>query len=227
MTMGLNWDDEGDQGGLLNSRSSQRCLSDSEIEDFLFDRLSGVTRESVEEHLLVCHLCLGRVEEEEEYVQTVRAAARRVETEQLEAAFHEPQDPPRMPSPRGWPRWGFVFGTVAVLCTIVWVQYRPAPPLTEAEIALRMERRAPEEAPLAHARQSLRLVPDLASVPAGTELEWSVVNSSGRTVDQGSFQAAPGNPNIKLPRGLAAGNYWVRIRKPAGDLVREYALRIR
>ena len=227
MTMGLNWDDEGNQGGLLNSRSSHRCLSDGEIEDYLFDRLSGVTREAVEEHLLVCRLCLKRVEEEEEYVQTVRTAARSLETEQLEAAFREPEDPPRKTPTWGWPRWGLVLSAAAALILVVWVQYRPAPVMTEAGIALRMERSAPDQAPEAVARQALRLVPDLASVPAGTELEWSVVNSGGQTVDRASFQAAPGNPNIKLPRGLKAGRYWVRIRKPGGELVREYALRIR
>lgn len=229
MVTGLNWDEDGNQGGLLNSRSARKCLSDQEVEDFLFDRLSGVTREVVEEHLLACQDCLSKVEKEEEYVQTVRAAARTLESEELERAFdapHAPQAPERKAPGWDWPRWGLALGGAAVLIA-AFVQFRPAPLMTEAEIALRVERSAGELGAVAAAGQPLRLTPDLAGLPAATELEWAVVDASGRTAGTARFAAASGAPGIKLPGGLKAGMYWVRIQRPGGVLLREFALRVR
>ncbi len=229
MVTGLNWDEDGNQGGLLNSRSARKCLSDQEVEDFLFDRLSGVTREVVEEHLLACQDCLSKVEKEEEYVQTVRAAARTMESEELERAFdapHAPQAPERKAPGWDWPRWGLALGGAAVLIA-AFVQFRPAPLMTEAEIALRVERSAGDLVAVAAAGQPLRLTPDLAGLPAATELEWAVVDASGRTAGTARFAAASGAPGIKLPGGLKAGTYWVRIQRPGGVLLREFALRVR
>ena len=48
---GLSWEDDGAQEGLLTRRSAQNCLTDHELEEYLFNRLSGVTREVIEEHL--------------------------------------------------------------------------------------------------------------------------------------------------------------------------------
>lgn len=228
MMTGINWDDEGNQGGLLNSRSSRKCLSEEEAEDFLFDRLSGVTREVVEEHLLVCQSCLQKVEEEEDYVRTMRTAARTLESEQLEKAFQAPE-----PSGRrtfrlpGWQGWGMALAAAAAVTVAVFLQFRPAPILTEAEIALRLERSAGGLTAEAVAGQPLRLTPDLTGLPAASELEWTVVDAVGASAAQASFGPVSGTPQIKLPRGLKAGTYWVRIEKPGAGLLREFALRIR
>jgi anti-sigma factor RsiW len=84
---GSHREDEGLQERLLIRRSARKCLTEKEIEDFLFDRLSGVTREAVEEHLLVCEACQDRISMEEEFVGTFRRAARVIECEELERAF--------------------------------------------------------------------------------------------------------------------------------------------
>jgi hypothetical protein len=177
MMTGLNWDDDNNQGGLLNSRSARRCLSDQEVEDFLFDRLSGTTREAVEEHLLACADCLKKVEAEEEYVRTVRAAARTLESEELERAYRGPEEPAVKKPARTWPHWGIALGVTGVVLTAIIVEYRPVKGLTEAQIALRVERNTVEESPEAAAGQPLRLTPDLTALGEPTSLEWAVVDA--------------------------------------------------
>ena len=87
----LSPDDERKPEDLLTRRSSEACLSEIELEDFLHNKLSGTTRECVEEHLLFCRACLDRVEEEEQFASSFRAAARRMEEESLKAAFDGPR----------------------------------------------------------------------------------------------------------------------------------------
>lgn len=225
MMTGLNWDDDGNQGGLLNSRSARKCLTDQETEDFLFQRLSGTTREVIEEHLLVCQTCLDKVEAEEEFVQTMRAAARTMESEQLERAYNATEPAPKPARTWHWQRWGLALsGAAALLAVVAIVQLRPSSTVSETEIALRLARDAGGLTAEAGASQPLRLTPDLSGVPVGAEVAWSIVEQRGGQVAQGSF--APGS-GIHLPQGLKAGAYWVRLQQPSGELLREFSLRVR
>jgi hypothetical protein len=225
MMSDLNWDNDGSQDWLMSARSAQQCLSAREIEDFLFDRLSGVTREVIEEHLLVCAHCLELVEKEDEYVGTMRAAARSMETEQLERAY-------QAPAPKPWwaafsrPAMGMALAAVAVVVMVGVYYFRPGGTLTEAEIALSLDRSVPGRMPTALAGQPLSLAVDLGSLPAGSK-DWLVVSPSGETLASGAIAPGGGTTHIKLPRGLSAGAHWVRIRRADGSLLREYALTVK
>jgi predicted anti-sigma-YlaC factor YlaD len=209
----------------LNSRSARQCLTDNEIEDFLFQRLSGTTREVIEEHLLVCPQCLDRVEAEEEFVGTMRAAARTMESEQLERAFHATEPASKPARTWHWRRWGLALSFAGALLAIVAVvQFRPSAPVSETEIALQLSRDSGGLTAEAGASQPLRLTPDLSGLPDSSALSWSIVDRSGQAIAQGQLAGAAG---IKLPRGLTAGGYWVRLQGPGGELVREFALRVR
>lgn len=83
----LGWEDDGAQEGLMLRRSVGKCLTEAEMEDYLANRLSGVTREVIEEHLLVCAKCLDSVEQEEEFAGVFRSAAMQVEAEEMEKSF--------------------------------------------------------------------------------------------------------------------------------------------
>lgn len=83
----LGWEDDGAQEGLMLRRSVSKCLTEAEMEDYLANRLSGVTREVIEEHLLVCSKCLDTVEQEEEFAALFRSAAMQIEAEELEKSF--------------------------------------------------------------------------------------------------------------------------------------------
>lgn len=83
----LGWEDDGAQEGLMLRRSVGKCLTEAEMEDYLANRLSGVTREVIEEHLLVCAKCLDSVEQEEEFAALFRSAAMQIEAEEMEKSF--------------------------------------------------------------------------------------------------------------------------------------------
>ncbi|MGJ5817337.1 zf-HC2 domain-containing protein [Paludibaculum fermentans] len=83
----LGWEDDGAQEGLMLRRSVGKCLTEAEMEDYLANRLSGVTREVIEEHLLVCAKCLDSVEQEEEFAGVFRSAAMQIEAEEMEKSL--------------------------------------------------------------------------------------------------------------------------------------------
>ncbi len=85
----LGWEDDGAQEGLMLRRSVGKCLTEAEMEDYLANRLSGVTREVIEEHLLVCSKCLDCVEQEEEFAGVFRSAAMQLEAEEMEKSFSD------------------------------------------------------------------------------------------------------------------------------------------
>ncbi|WP_321478098.1 zf-HC2 domain-containing protein [uncultured Paludibaculum sp.] len=104
----MGWEDDGAQEGLMLRRSVGKCLTEAEIEDFLSNRLSGVTREVIEEHLLVCSKCLDAVEQEEEFANAFRAAAVRLESEDLEKSYVSEAPPPPDPGTPAKPAGGLV-----------------------------------------------------------------------------------------------------------------------
>lgn len=225
---GLYWDEDDGQEGLLTRRSSGHCLSEQEVEDFLFQRLSGVSREAVEEHLLFCETCRKRVEEEESFLEAVRGASERLELEAIAgpaggiAAEGEARR-------RSWrPMWAMA-AAAAVVFVAGTVSLRVFRPSGVTEVALRIERTA--EASLEGAvpeGESLLLRADLQGLPPLSSLRWVVVDRSGRPVAEGSVAPEQETAEILLPRGLSAGLYWLRIQDPeTGMLLREYGLHVR
>lgn len=233
---GLYWEDDGRSEGLLTRRSSKSCLTEREIEEFLFDRLSGVTRESVEEHLLACHECLDRVTEEEDYVRAMRAAASELETESLHKAYGLSEAPEKEPQRRfawltDWVKPGTTLalaGAVA-LAVLAMVHFRPPGPLTETEIALSLERGAEAALPAAVAGQPLRLRLDTSGLTSPAARTCVVVDAVGKVVFSGTAAPAGSNLVVPLRNGLTPGQYWVRLIDSGrnGALLREYSLRVR
>lgn len=223
---GLYWDEDDYQEGLLTRRSPEQCLTEQEIEEFLFNRMSGVSREAAEEHLLFCEQCQQRVEEEEKLVDAMRGAAQRLEIEAIvdPAAEESPDGSRRRSSP---PRWA-VAAALAVLMVggAVSVKLMQAPRMME--VALRAERSAGaavEQLPVAG--QALLLAADLRGLPPLPSLRWAVVDLAGVVVAEGVVEREQETARIRLPRGLPAGGYWVRIQDPeTGMLLREYGLEV-
>ncbi len=224
---GLYWDEDDNLEGLLTRRSPEQCLSEQEIEDYLFQRLSGVSREAVEEHLLFCEECRCRVEEEEKLIEAMRGAARRLE---LESGIEPPTDGPapgghrRRFSPPAWA----VAATLAIVLVggAVTVKMMQAPGLVE--VALRAERSAfpaMENPPVAG--QPVLLTADLRGLPPLPSFRWVVVDPSGARIADGLAEREQETARIHLQRGLPAGRYWVRIHDPeSGILLREFGLAI-
>lgn len=225
---GLYWNEDDFQEGLLTRRSPEQCLSDQEIEDFLFQRLSGVSREAAEEHLLFCEACQRRVEEEEKLMEAAREAAGRLQLDSIleqGSAAEAPGGAHRAFRP---PKWAMAAALAAVLiggtATLkLWQQ----PGTTE--VFLRAERSAaPAEGDSPLAGQPLLLSADLRGLPPLPSFRWSVVDLTGAVVASGQVETEQETARIPLERGLPAGRYWVRIQDPeSGILLREFGLQIR
>lgn len=224
----LYWDEDDGQEGLLTRRSSEQCLTEQELEDFLFHRLSGVTREAVEEHLLFCQSCQYRAEEEERYLRAARSAAEKLETESLIQQFEEPVQPGASGRRHRVPPWMAAAAVAAVVLIGGSVAYRLASPADALEVELRAERSGVEKAVAPVAGQRLVLTPDLRGLPQLDRFHWSIVDSLGAPVAGGVLAGDSEKGRIELPKGLPAGMYWVRLLDPdSGVMLREYGLMVR
>jgi hypothetical protein len=68
------------------------------------------------------------------------------------------------------------------------------------------------------------LHPDLTGLAEDSSYRLEIVDQTGQTVRQGKLTRAQNGIQV---RGLGAGLYFVRVYLPAGELLREYGLRIR
>ncbi|MGC8760539.1 MAG: hypothetical protein ACP5VC_11315 [Bryobacteraceae bacterium] len=222
----LYWDDEDDgQEGLLTRRSSEHCLSEREIEDFLFNRLSGVTREAVEEHLLFCQRCLAKVEEEERLMEAARAAAGKLETEVLLGEPPGGGKEGKARRSRRLPPWLTMAAAVSLLAASGTVTYRLLYPPDVFEVELRVERSGVDKSRVPAAGKRLLLIPDLRGLPPLPQFHWSIVDSLGAPVAEGTLDVRGTTGRIEVGRGLPAGMYWVRLLDPhSGALMREFGL---
>lgn len=219
----------------MNRRSNASCLTEQEIEEFLFNRLSGVTREVIEEHLLVCQKCLDRVEAEEDYVNQMKLAAREVERETLERAYSG-----AAPS-QGWagrlaawfgmkrPRtWMLAVASLLVAGAVSLFQFRGYSNGVE-EVSLELYRSGALITE-AKAKRPLRLTIPVEDLAPG-EYRMELVNATGKVEASGSVRASEGKIRWDLKKKLDAGNYWVRVQEVRaggeGELVREFGLRLK
>jgi hypothetical protein len=216
----------------MNRRSNVSCLTDQEIEEFLFNRLSGVTREVIEEHLLACQKCLDRVESEEDYVNQMKSAAGEIERETLERAYAG------TPERAGWPErlrgwfnagrrrtWSLALASLLVAGAVSVSQFKSGVPTTES-VLLEVHR---GEAGFVQARAGAPLsltlrVDDLADGLYRLEL----ATTDGALLAIGQGTASHGALGWSLNNGFKAGTYWVRVRPAQGGaLLREFGLRLR
>jgi len=231
----LAWEDEGAHGGLMNRRSNAACLTEREVEEFLFNRLSGVTREVIEEHLLVCQKCQDRVEKEEDYLGTFRAAARVCEEAALERSFYgAPKQGfiagwiSRLAQAVGWTKrrlWTVALASLLLMSIAVLWQYGVRGREFQ-DVSLELHRGAFVSAE-ARAGVPLSLsisVEDLAAGAYTIELVDAAGTALART------QSSVSGPKLvwRLDNSYPAGTYWIRLRRleDAAVLVREYGLKL-
>jgi len=248
----LPWDDDSSHEGLLARRRVSLCLSEREIDDYRRNCLSGVTREIVEEHLLVCAHCLDRVEAEDDFAAAVCVAARQLEVAELEAALREPPGlpgcPPSAASPparlrlwarfRGWlarpVRRTTAFGWAAA-CAVtlvgLWSLDRTTQrALPDVEVVLEVSRGASNlNTHLIPAHRPILLSSDISDLPPAPVYRLDLVDQSGQLVHRELSAPTAGRLRWRLASGLAQGTYWVRVcsPRPTSLLLREYGLRVR
>ena len=75
----------------------------------------------------------------------------------------------------------------------------------------------------APAGRELMLHPDLTGLAESSSYRLEIVDQTGRAVRQGTLGRT--QAGVAVP-GLGAGQYFVRVYLPAGELLREYGLQI-
>jgi hypothetical protein len=191
--------------------------SEEVFEEYAFQRLSDSATDSVEEHLLICAKCQEELFEIDQYIQLMKHATARTQTQ----------------APRIAERFGSmaasmavsVAGATAVLGMMLVVR-QVAPSLTVNLVQL-VALRGGDGAVIAEARSGgpLELEIDLSDLPAAEKYRVELVNSVGEEAWSGGVAAAGGKLSVRPLRVLQSGIYWVRLYSNSGELLREFGLR--
>jgi hypothetical protein len=167
----------------------------------------------IEEHLLICEGCQDRLRETDDYLLAMRRASQ----QQRRGA--------RGAGGRAWrfPTWFPALAAVACGLLLVVVTLRfvrsPGPSVAVSLTVLRGN----GDGNSAPAGRELLLHPDLTGLAEDSSYRLEIVDLTGRLVRQGTLARA--QKAVTVP-GLGAGLYFVRVYLPAGELLREYGLRI-
>jgi hypothetical protein len=167
----------------------------------------------IEEHLLTCEDCQDRLLKSDAYVRAMRTSSKQLRRNVKAAKGREWRIPDWLPV------------LAAVTCGMVLVVAAPrfvrAPgPVVAVSLTAWRGDGAGNSAPPG---RELMLHPDLTGLAEDSSYRLEIVNQTGRTVRQGTLTRA--RNGIQVP-GLGAGLYFVRVYLPAGELLREYGLRI-
>jgi hypothetical protein len=201
-------------GGDLPTRNQH--VREADLESYSMHALSQEASARVEEHLLICETCRGRLTEADEYAAAMKDAAR---------------DLPRQESAPNpwrwrWPRLMPVFAAVAAIAIAV-----VALPLTRratpAPFAVSLRTmRGPQTQAQAPSRRPLALQLDLTGLAASPSYRIEMVDQSGNRVWQGAIDNPAAAASITAPP-QKRGMYFVRVALPSGETLREYGLEIR
>jgi hypothetical protein len=194
-------------------RDIHRHVDTEDLERYSMGAMPLEAATLIEEHLLTCEGCRGRFRETDDYRRAMRAASQQLRRDEKAAKGRE------------WrvPAWFPALAAVACCLLLVAAGLRfvrqPGPVVGVSLTALRGSG-AGSSAP---AGRELMLHPDLTGLAEGSSYRLEIVDRTGHTVRQGTLTRAQNG--IKVP-GLSAGQYFVRVYLPAGELLREYGLEI-
>ena len=168
----------------------------------------------IEEHLLICEGCQDRLRETDDYVLSVQKASRQWQRDESVAKRREWRFPAWFP-----PLAAVACGLLLVVTALRLV--RQPMPLVAVSLSALRGNGAGTGAP---AGRQLILHPDLTGLAARSSYRLEIVDQTGRAMRQATL--GPAQAGVAVP-GLGAGQYFVRVYLPEGDLLREYGLQIR
>ena len=190
------------------------------MEEYAFNRLAEEHCADLEEHLLICRRCQGRLARTDEYIQLIKQAA----------AQWQGQPRPKASSGAGW-RSPFTailgVGVVAVaLALAIPHSWRPARESAPVELVA-FRGGAGTAMARARAGAATDIVIDATDLDHRHNLRVEVVDAGGRPVWSGQAAEAASGARISARIGarLRAGVYWIRLYSPDGELLREFGLR--
>jgi hypothetical protein len=190
-------------------------------EEYSFGRLNEQEVAALEEHLLVCETCQISLEELSDYIAVMKAGAA------------ELADSPRHRLAHGWrfvrraaaqPLGPVLWITgLAAVGIALWLPPGPAPSKAAALVNL-ASFRGDVSTSHAPASRPLDLSISASDVPAAPEYRVTVVTGSGKQVWAGTPKVAEGVLSVRVPQGLEAGQYWVRLYSLESKILSEYGL---
>jgi hypothetical protein len=194
-------------------------LEESEVEQYSMGELPEASLAPFEEHLLACVSCQDRLLEMEAYVNAVCSVSpnlRAAPRPRWRELFFQP-----------WPAWAAAMALGVIALTVVIL--RVAPPRSQVGLTavFLQSSRGIEGLALARAPvgQPVLLNIDLTELPAFPSYRLEIVNAAGKPVWQAAAIPKEGKIAQPLSKGLAAGQYYIRLYGPGGELLREFSLR--
>ena len=180
--------------------------SDEHVELYVLGRLSESDEAAVEEHLLLCESCRGRVQEADEYTAAMRAALeQQAERKSRTAVLY---------------RWAAAAVVVFALWAF-WPQARSGQPVVLALTAVRGD-----NVPQANAKAGLLLRLDTKGLE-GTPIHTAqVVGAQGEQVYESPVADASDHVDVQLSQQLAPGQYYARLLGDGARVVREFSFQV-
>jgi hypothetical protein len=203
----------------MNVGFDEHILEDA-LEAYSMGKLSEEESAPLEEHLLLCPTCQGRLDATDEYIQVTKAAASNLDDSVKAGIFPFIS---KLIMPLNIPRsaWAALFALLIVLLAIPLNRT----PRLESELTLQSARGGPTF-PRAQAAKSLLLRMDITEIqqPEGYQLE--VVDANGQPIWHAFVTSRNSRIVTVIPKRLRPGRYWVRLYDTgrAGTLLREYGL---
>jgi hypothetical protein len=199
--------------GELAMKEIDHHVDVEDLERYSIGTSSLAESTQIEEHLLICECCQGRLRETDDYLRAVEMASRQLRRDE------------EIAERRGWRFPAWFPPLVAVACGLLLVVaalrlVRPPGPVVAVSLSAQ---RSDGGGTGAAAGQQLMLHPDLTGLAESSSYRLEIVDQTGRAVRQGMIGRA--QAGVAIP-GLGAGQYFVRLYLPAGELLREYGLQI-
>jgi hypothetical protein len=191
-------------------------VDEEEIERYSMGAMPEGAIAPFEEHLLLCEPCQLRLAQADVYVSAMRQASARLRAEPLRRGFPWLRLPRLVPALAGM--------AVAIVAAGLWVGRLDMGSVHPFAVDLAATRGAAIEAK-APAGRWLLLRLDLANLPASSWYRLEMVDRFGSRVWQATVPAKGSTADFKVPR-TQPGIYFVRVYRPPGELLREYAFQV-
>jgi hypothetical protein len=194
-------------------------------EEYAFGRLSEKKIPPLEEHLLACELCQASLEELTQYIQLMKAGLVNGKVGPLDRLAGTGRF---LGSVLARLRGVMCAAALAAGSMSLWIALRAAPPAATtpvtAQVMLTAFQRGDVDMTRAPAGRPLGLHISTGDVPAAPEYRLVVVTASGKQVWNSVPDVSSGSLSVHLPRGLAAGPYWVRLYTRQAEILGEFGL---
>jgi len=197
--------------------ADDRHPTDEVLERYSMNRLVGPELAEFEEHLLVCESCQDRLAQEDSIRQQVRDAGAVLLRHPAVAWWRLPKV--------AWAAVSVAVGLL-VFAGIEWQAFRSSTP-PPVVVVLQATRGTEGPSPAAaRAGQPLTLILDLTDLSQYSLYKLEIVQAAGHPVFEADTTPRNNRLQATLTRGLAAGDYFVRVYTPARELLREYSLTV-